>query len=86
MKKYKDYRLNMKEAEKIYESKYYVRVVYFIKCRKDNNNDSSWIFETTYIGNKISQTFEMKEVTSKSRGKQCKGIERRLYLESKFSG
>jgi hypothetical protein len=41
MKKYKDYRLNMKEAEKIYESKYYVRVVYFIKCRKDNNNDSS---------------------------------------------
>jgi hypothetical protein len=39
MKQYKDFVLNINETEKIYDSKYYVRTVYFIKSHKDNNDD-----------------------------------------------
>jgi hypothetical protein len=39
MKKYKDFILNRKETEKVYDSKYYARSVYFIKSHKDNNDD-----------------------------------------------
>jgi hypothetical protein len=83
MKKYQDVILNMKETEKIYDSKYYVRVVYFIKSRKDGYTVTEYLKQ-----HRMEIRFHKllnEKVNSKPRGKRCKGIERLLYFERKFS-
>jgi hypothetical protein len=74
----------MKETEKVKVYDYYVRVVYFIKSRKDGYTVTEYLKQ-----HRMEIRFHKllnEKVISKSRGKRCKGIERRLYFERKFLG